>query len=212
MRLRASAFSAPPREIPKLNLGENRDQCPPKSAIPWSKDNRMNRRHLALGFALLCTAAAAILFAAQDHNHPDLSFARKSFQSYTIQKDGLIYRDEWYDFGNAPKESWLPKIEHAAAEAGLTLYKPANLAGLTHALPDMYCYHDVLGRRALTLTFYEQAPPSLVYQVQPVSAVQGIVGLFLMRLSGRSRTTTVEVGKANEIMVSQNFGLEEQDR
>ncbi|MEA2552964.1 MAG: hypothetical protein QOJ65_1140 [Fimbriimonadaceae bacterium] len=134
----------------------------------------MNRRHLALttGFALLCTAAAAILYATRDPHHPNLSFAPKTYNSYNTDETGSVYYIEWYGVEAIPPDSRLPKIQNAAIDAGFTWTRSSTFSGMVH-------YTDGHGRG---LTFYSRPPvgPKLVYSEIPVSGFRSIIGPMLM--------------------------------
>ncbi|MEA2552966.1 MAG: hypothetical protein QOJ65_1142 [Fimbriimonadaceae bacterium] len=141
----------------------------------------MNRRHLALatGFALLSTATAAILYAAQDHNHPDLSFAQKTFSGYTTVSDGSVTYEEAYNFGNMPAESWMPQLDKAATDAGFTSFPSPHR--------QVQVYIDGSGRR-LMVDARGRHRPVLTYHMHEVPRVQAILGPAIMRLRGRYQT------------------------
>jgi hypothetical protein len=148
-----------------------------------SRENRMNRRHLALatGLALLSTAAGMILYAAQDHDHPDLSFAHKTDNWYTIHDTGSVDYKEIYSLKGVPAASRLSKVGKVAKDAGFTLNPALSGGGKVD-------YTDGRGR---SLTFYPATAwgPQLMYCEAPVSRLRSIVGPMLLRLRNRNRSS-----------------------
>jgi hypothetical protein len=154
------------------------------------------RHHLALaaGLALLFAAALITLSATRD-SHPDLSFARKTDDSYAIA-GGLIGHTESYDLTNVPRNLWLPEIQQAAADAGLS-------PGAKNPIEGTYRYED--SKRSLMLFTVPPRGPKLIYVVRPVSRFRAVVGALLMRLRNGGVAASLMISGEKFVVLREEF-------
>ncbi|MEA2552968.1 MAG: hypothetical protein QOJ65_1144, partial [Fimbriimonadaceae bacterium] len=132
--------------------------------------------------ALLCIAAAGILYAAHDPTHPDLRFANLTSTRFSNDATGSIEGSEIYYINNRPREESQLQIDRAATAAGLKLFDAP--LGLRHPMPiGDYIYEDG-GRRMLVVRPMNSTCVVMRYSVQPVPPMRAMLCRLLVSLSG----------------------------